>query len=1427
MAEVMSARGRRVLTGLIWPVFLVAVLLSPLAWMSKAQEPPLDPALRLKIEPALLKRLAEEGAGRTPIVVEMKAAASLKAASVEPGRAKRRQAVVAALQTTAQQSQAGALTLLAGREAAGAAVNARSFWIFNGLAAEADLDTVRSLAALPEVQRVRLDREFHIENPSLSLPGAFPDGLDVESNIAQIRADLVQSALKLDGSGVVVANIDTGVDLQHPALLSRYRGYDPHGLYDHTCNWFDATGEGAVYPVDGNGHGTHTMGTMLGGEGIGVAPGANWVAVRAFDSDGYSLESWLHSAMEWVVNPGSGCTPPDVVNNSWGSSVGGNDVFRSDVQNMRAAGLFVSFSAGNDGPYDSSIGSPGSYPESFSVGAVTSGDEVARFSSRGPSTWYGKSLVKPEVSAPGVNVRSSLPGGTYGEKDGTSMAAPHAAGLAALMLQASPTLTVGQIETVMEETAVRLDSPIPNNSYGWGRIDAYAAVSTVANAGTVTGTVSSSAGSGPIADATVEATPSTSGSSAATGTDSNGVYTLALAADRYTLNASAFGYADQSLPAVIVVTNTSVVANFTLTPLPTGTLRGQVTGEGQPISPTATVAVVGTPVTVTTDASGFYTASLPGGSYTLTVTSPGHRVVVAAAVTVVAGETTVRDFDLSAAPTILLVDSGAWYYDSEIDYYRQALDELHYTYDLWPVKDPDSDVPTASVLSPYDLVFWSSPEDSPGYIGASQALTTYLSGGGALFLSGQNVAFYDGYYMSSSYFKNYLKASYAGDNAGTFDLSGDTGGPFEGLSFSIDGSGGADNQTSPDKAGVADSDYASSLVSYSTGDSGGLWVGGCLPYRAIYLSFGFGAITDETVRTEVISRSIAWLESPLSSSGVELIPADDSLVGNFGSTVTHTLRIRNTAETGPAQAFDLAIGGFSWPTSITTDSLTLASCASTYLSLTVQVPSAAAWAAADTVTVTALSATSAATATRQTRSPAPVLLVDDDRFYDVEDHYREALSANGVPYDYWEVPWSFIGSVPPSPPTATLQMYPMVLWFSAYDWYQPLTTAEEGRLAAYLEGGGRLYYNGQDYLAYSSGPNSFARNYLGVSGYTEDFSSTVASGVASNPVGAYLGPYDLSYSYKNYSDALTPTTGAGIAFVQQDGRPDSLTNSGSNWRTAFFAFDPDGLEDAPMSRLVQRLTGWLSWLGGSTVQADRTLARDGDAITYTVNLRNDGWQDVSSAYFTATLGSDLSPVASSATGGAAWDAGQSAFVWSGTLAQGESCAFTYRADVVDPPGQVVSSTVWMGYGEHYIKFDRVAITLVNVPDLSQSAFTVTPGAGAVGDVLTYTLTVSNSGTVEGTTTAVNRLPDGLALADGLIHTSDGSSQTDGRVITWTVTTPAEGFDTMTYTAIITEIPSGFLLYNLAVLSDGLDGSLSLDAVAVVKGQSCYLPVIFK
>jgi subtilisin family serine protease len=303
------------------------------------------------------------------------------------------------------------------------------------------LDTI---AAFPEVAKISELRTYKIPDPIVNATST--PGIDtVEWGVDRIRAPQVWSQFGTRGEGIVVANIDTGVQFDHPALAAKYRGRDANGAIDHNYNWFDPSEVcPTAAPCDNNNHGTHTMGTMVGDDGganqIGVAPGAKFIAAKGCESSSCSDFALLSSG-EWIVAPtdlnGNNPRPdlaPDIVNNSWGG-LGYDPFYEEIVQSWLAAGIFPAFSNGNSGPGCNTSGSPGMYNESYSSGAFDINNAIASFSSRGTGE---NGEIKPNLAAPGVNVRSSIAGGSYGNFSGTSMASPHTAGTVALIWSASP-----------------------------------------------------------------------------------------------------------------------------------------------------------------------------------------------------------------------------------------------------------------------------------------------------------------------------------------------------------------------------------------------------------------------------------------------------------------------------------------------------------------------------------------------------------------------------------------------------------------------------------------------------------------------------------------------------------------------------------------------------------------------------------------------------------------------------------------------------------------------------------------------------------------------------------------------------------------------------------------------------------------------------
>ena len=410
----------------------------------------------------------------------------------------RHEKVVVELQKTASETQPQIVDYLDELKSKEIVKDFKCFWIGNIIRVDTYKYVVDQIAKRDDVLKVYPNYNIELIEPvAESIEGEPIFKGDVEIGIEAVRAPEVWD-MGFTGEGVLVANIDTGVDGDHPALADRWAGVADSRYEGHPeWAWYDPYAGQNDFPYDTNGHGTHTMGTICGGDPgdqIGVAPGALWISAGAIDRGGGIPQTVSDAILsfEWMIDPdgdpSTNWDVPAVCSNSWGVTTGHgyapcDETFWCYLDACEAAGIVIIFSAGNEGT--SGLRRPADRAtddyRTFAVAAVDANDPdwpIADFSSRGPTycTPNETEAIKPDIAAPGVSVRSSIPGGGYGSKSGTSMASPHINGVVALMRQAAPNMSVEVIKEIIYQTAYDLGDEGEDNDYGWGMVDAYEAV---------------------------------------------------------------------------------------------------------------------------------------------------------------------------------------------------------------------------------------------------------------------------------------------------------------------------------------------------------------------------------------------------------------------------------------------------------------------------------------------------------------------------------------------------------------------------------------------------------------------------------------------------------------------------------------------------------------------------------------------------------------------------------------------------------------------------------------------------------------------------------------------------------------------------------------------------------------------------------------
>lgn len=483
-------------------LFWVTVLATSPSFSAREQNPATN-----KIAPWVLEKTADGNVAEFLVVLAEQA--DLSGAKALSTKNEKGRYVRDALWKKAQETQGPLLSWLSDRK-----IEHRAYYIVNLVWVKGTADVALALAARSDV--VRLEGNPQIRNLPEELPletiPAPGVPTTVEWGITNTRAPEVW-AQGFTGQGLVVAGADTGYRWDHNALKGKYRGWNGTTA-NHDYNWHDSIhssigvcGANSPVPCDDNGHGTHTMGTIAGDDGagnqVGMAPSAKWIGCRNMNG-GVGTPATYIECFEFFLAPypvagtpaqGDPNLAPDVTNNSWGcppSEGCSANSLQAAVEAQRAAGIMTVVSAGNGGSSCSTVNDPPAiYDASYSIGAHSITNAIASFSSRGPVTLDGSGRLKPDITAPGVSVRSSTRTSltSYGSLSGTSMSGPHVAGAVALLWSAQPALRndIPATEAVLNESAVDVmstacSSPasVPNNTWGYGRLDVKAAVDQLA-----------------------------------------------------------------------------------------------------------------------------------------------------------------------------------------------------------------------------------------------------------------------------------------------------------------------------------------------------------------------------------------------------------------------------------------------------------------------------------------------------------------------------------------------------------------------------------------------------------------------------------------------------------------------------------------------------------------------------------------------------------------------------------------------------------------------------------------------------------------------------------------------------------------------------------------------------------------------------------
>lgn len=690
----------------------------------------------------------------------------------------------------------------------------------------------------------------------------------------------------LTGKGIKVGLLDTGVDADHPALKGKV---DKFVMFEMDGTKVDSK------PFDNVGHGTHCAGIIAGSDpkkknGPGVAPDVKLI-VGSVLPNGSGMFAQVLGGMEWILDPdGNPKTDdaPDIVSMSLGGVPDAEMTVVADA--FQRQGVCLVASIGNDGP--GSVGSPGSIPSVYSVGSYDVNRKIAYSSSGAVVDWdmdpyHDLTVTKPDIAAPGVSIYSCYPGGDYVKMSGTSMACPHVAGCAALLLQAKPDLSSVDVGYVLSKTADDLGMKGWDSRWGNGAININKAIEYLPGLATVNVNLSSKIDQPAIININDKVVR----------TDKSTVFHV----DPGTVSVeiSSFGCAPVS-KKLSLKANTSETIDFDTTKLPTITYKGTLVGEdGQEAQGTITVS--GAPKVYQTDEVGDFEIELPKTQLNVQFWAIGFKPVQKTL-----DMNTNPDKIIKLKPTKTLVATTQLTTPSSSILRRfdkfvyKTLDELKFDY--CPV-NPRSFKITYSMLKKFDKVYWFGGEASLK-LNDANALHKYLVNGGKLVMSGRNLLYYEAYRREHNFIQYHFQVRPFPDDTYTttsVGLKGDTIG--DGMALSLSGGDGAANQIGYDTFSVPQP--AKNIIPFMSvltpsdkgfGDYGYTGVRIINPtYLGVFLSFGVEGVGNKSARLDLLKKIDGWLDS---YGGIDASFVDDQGKPVFAKVSIEGMPDNTTDENG-------------------------------------------------------------------------------------------------------------------------------------------------------------------------------------------------------------------------------------------------------------------------------------------------------------------------------------------------------------------------------------------------------------------------------------------------------------------------------------------------------------------------------------------------